>query len=90
MRNLILITSFSKEILETRNFLEICKIGRYLGKAGDREVEGGVSQGKMEKMEHIYQLTSLIANSQLIKPFTEPILMNVLNWMIVVRFSWDF
>ena len=41
-------------------------------------------------MEHICQLTNLITNSQLLQPFVEPILMNVLMWMIVVRFSWNF
>ena len=41
-------------------------------------------------MEHICQVTNLIANKQLLKPFIEPILTNVLIWMIVVRFSWNF
>ena len=41
MRNLIIIT-FSKEMLETRNSKN-CKIGRYIGKTGDWEVEAGVS-----------------------------------------------
>ena len=36
-------------------------------------------------MEHIFQLTKLIANSQLlIKPFIESFVINVLIWMIVV------
>ena len=33
-------------------------------------------------MEHICLLTNLIVNSQLLKPFIEPILTNVLIWMI--------
>ena len=90
IRNLIIITT-SEEMLETRNFFfKICKIGRYLGKTGYREVEAGVSLGGLEEMERIWQLTNLIANSQLLKPLIEPILTNVLISMIVVRFSWNF
>ena len=58
---------------------KICKIGRYLGKTRDWEVEAGVSLGGLEQIEHICQLTNLIANSQLLKQFIEPILTNVLN-----------
>ena len=84
MRNLIITTS-SKEILETRNSLKIAKSGAILAKQ-----EIGVSLGRLDEMERICQLTNLIANSQLLKPFTEPISTNVLIWMIVVRFSWNF
>ena len=47
----------------------VCKIRRYLGKTGDWEVEAGVSLGKLEEMEDIYQRTNLIANSQLLNLF---------------------
>ena len=73
-----IITTSSKEILETRNFLKICKIRKYLGKTGNREVDAGVSLLGLEEMQHICQLTNLIANSQLLKLFIEPILTNVL------------
>ena len=73
-----IITTSSKEILETRNFLKICKIGKYLGKTGNREVDAGVSLLGLEEMQHICQLTNLISNSQLLKLFIEPILTNVL------------
>ena len=59
MKNLIIITT-SKEIPGT---IKICKIGRYLGKTGDREAEAGGSLGGMEEMEHICQLTNFIAIS---------------------------
>ena len=90
MRNLIIIATSSKEILETINFFQIPQnIGRYLGK-GDREVEAGVSLGGLKETEHICQLTNLITNSQLSKLFIEDILMNVLMWVIGIRFSWNF
>ena len=73
-----IITTSSKEILETRNFLKICKIRKYLGKTGNREVDAGVSLLGLEEMQHFCQLTNLIANSQLLKLFIEPILTNVL------------
>ena len=73
-----IITTSSEEIMETRNFLKICKIGKYLGKTGNREVDAGVSLLRLEEMQHICQLTNLIANSQLLKLFIEPILTNVL------------
>ena len=58
MRNLIIIATSSKEILETINFFQIPQnIGRYLGK-GDREVEAGVSLGGLKETEHICQLTN--------------------------------
>ena len=77
-------------MLETWNcFKKICQVGRYLGKTDAREFEAGVSLGGLKEMEHICQPTNLIANSQLLEPFIEPIL-NVLIWMIVVRFSWNF
>ena len=41
-------------------------------------------------MKHICQLTNFITGSQLLKLFIEPILMNELMWMIVIRFSWNF
>ena len=63
---------------------------RYLGKTGDRKVEAGGYLGGLEEMEHICQLTNLIANSQLLKLFIELILTNLLIWMIDVRLSWDF
>ena len=53
MRNLIIITTSSREILETRNLLKSCKIERYLGKTWDWEVEAGVSLGGLGEMEHI-------------------------------------
>ena len=68
----------------------MCKIVRCLGKTRDRDVEAVFSVGELEEMEHICQVTNLIANKQLLKPFREPILTNVLIWMIVVRFSWNF
>ena len=55
-----------------------------------KQVEAVVSLGGLEEMEHICQLTNIITNSQLLKLFIEPILMNVLMWMIAVRFSWNF
>ena len=39
----------------------------------------------VEEMEQICQLNNLIADSQFLKPFTEPILTNVLIWMIAIR-----
>ena len=67
---------------------------RYLGKKGDWEVEPDVSLrvplGGLEEMEHICHLTNLTTNSQFLKLFIEPILTNVLIWMIVVSFSWNF
>ena len=47
------------------------------------------SLGRLEEMEHICQLTNLIANSQLLKSFIEPISTNVLIWMVVASFSWN-
>ena len=44
-------------------FFKNCKIGGYLGKTGDREVEVGDSFGGLKKMEHICLLTNLIVNS---------------------------
>ena len=49
MRNLSIIIS-SKEILETRRSLKICKIERYLGKTEDWEVEAGVPWGWLQEM----------------------------------------
>ena len=63
MINLIIITISLKEILETRNSFKICKIGRYLDKIRDREVEARVSLGEKEERKHIWRLTNLIANS---------------------------
>ena len=48
------------------------------------EVEAGVSLEGLEEMEHICQLTKLTANSQLLKPFIESVVTNLLIWMIVV------
>ena len=80
MTNLIIITISSKlEIL-----LKNCKIGRYLNKKEDRKVDAGVSLGGVEEMEHICELTNLIVNRQLLKLFINPILTNVLIWMIVL------
>ena len=61
-----------------------------MGKTGDWEVEAGVSLAGLEEMKRICQLTILIANSQLLKPFIESILTNVFIWMIAIRFSWNF
>ena len=46
---IIIITISFKEILETRNSLKMCKIGRYLGKTRDRDVEAVFSVGGLEK-----------------------------------------
>ena len=87
MKNLIIITT-SKEIPGT---IKICKIGRYLGKTGDREVEAGGSLGGMEEMEHICQLTlSLYLLQPVFKAVYRTYLTILLIWMITVRFSWNF
>ena len=85
----MIITTSSKEILETTNSLKICKIWKYLGKT-DLKLKARVSLRELEEMKHICQLTNLITNSQLLKLFIEPILMNVWIWMIVVYFFWNF
>ena len=85
MRNLIIITTFSKGRLQTRNYFKSLESPEEnLGKTGDEEVEDEVSLGGLEEMEHICQLTNLIANSLPLKPFLEPILTNIIILMIVV------
>ena len=84
MRNLIIITTSSKEIMETIIFFKNLQNWRYLGKTGDWEVKARVSLEVLEEIEHSCELTNLIANNQLLKLFREPILTNVLIWMIVV------
>ena len=49
-----------------------------MGKAGDWEVEAGVSLGGLEETEHICQLTNLITKSQLLKLLIEHILMSMI------------
>ena len=49
-----------------------------------------MSLGGLIETEHICQLTNFITNSQLSKLFIEHILMNLLMWIIGVRFSWNF
>ena len=65
-------------------------MGDILAEQGDQEVEARVSLGGFEGMENICQKTNFIANSLLLKPFIELILINVLIWMIVIQFSWNF
>ena len=50
MRNLIIIAT-SKNYGKLEILLKSCKIGRYLGKVGDREVKARVSLGGLEGME---------------------------------------
>ena len=50
MRNLIIIAT-SKNYGNLEILLKSCKIGRYLGKVGDREVKARVSLGGLEGME---------------------------------------
>ena len=52
MRNLIIITYY-KQKLETKNFLKICKIERY-GKTEVREFEAG---GGLQEMKNVNYLT---------------------------------
>ena len=90
MRNMIIMTTSSKKLLKIllKILLTICKIQRYLGKTIDWEAR--VSLRQFEGVENICQLTNLIANSQLLKPFIESVSMNVLIRVIEVRFSLNF
>ena len=95
MRNLIIIiiiiiTISFKEILETRNSLKNVQNREISWQNKRSGCWGSIFRGRVGEMEHICQVTNLIANKQLLKPFIEPILTNVLIWMIVVRFSWNF
>ena len=60
-----------QKITETQKFF------LKFAKSEDREVKARFSLERLEEMKHICQLTSLINNSRLLKPFIEPILMNV-------------
>ena len=63
MRNLII--TFSKKLFS--------KSGEEI-----RRLRQEFPWGDLQGMEHVCQLTNLIANSQLLKPFAGPILINVL------------
>ena len=65
MRNLVMITTSTKEIPETNFLKKICESGRYLGKAGNQKVEARVSLGGLEEMEDICQLTNFITSTGL-------------------------
>ena len=78
MRNVIIITTFFKEIMETRNSFKEFQNREICWKNRKSEVEAGVFLGDLEEMEHICQLTYLIANNQLLKPVIEPVLTTAL------------
>ena len=78
MRNVIIITTFFKEIMETRNSFKEFQNREICWKNRKSEVEAGVFLGDLEEMEHICQLTYLIANKQLLKPVIEPVLTTAL------------
>ena len=85
IRNLIIKTITFKEILETRNSFKNLQ-NREISWQNMRSAGWGWSLPEMvEEMEQICQLNNLIADSQFLKPFTEPILTNVLIWMIAIR-----
>ena len=78
MRNVIIITTFFKEIMETRNSFKEFQNREICWKNRKSEVEAGVFLGDLEEMEHICQLAYLIANNQLLKPVIEPVLTTAL------------
>ena len=78
MRNVIIITTSFKETMETRNSLKKLQSREICWQNRKSDVEAEVSLGGLEEMEHICQLTYLIANNQLLKPVIEPVLTTAL------------
>ena len=70
MRNLIITTASSKEILETRNYFKNLQKQEISWQNSRSEGLGISFLGGLWKMERICQITNLIANSQLLKPFS--------------------
>ena len=89
MRNLMIITTSSKEIPDNINSFENFQNWEISRQSKRSRGEAGASVRGLEEMEHTC-LTNVIANSQLRKPFIEPIWTGALIWMIVVEFSWIF